>query len=76
MKVRANTDGFYGGRRYRQGSVFVFNGVKPGSWMDPIDAPVSKPVTPEPAPVDTLSALNKEQAAVEDEGVKRKSAKA
>lgn len=75
MKVRANADGFYGGRRYRKGSVFDFNGIKPGSWMDPVDAPVSKPLQQEPAPADTLSSLNREQAAIEDEGIKRKSAK-
>ncbi len=74
MKVRAIDDGFYDGMRRRRGAVFEFHGEKLGRWMELAEKPYT---APEPEqPYDTLSALNKEQAAVEDAGVKRKSAKA
>lgn len=74
MKVRAINDGFYDGMRRRRGDVFEFRGEKPGRWMEPAEKPY---IAPEPEqPYDTLSAINKDQAAVEKAGVKRKSANA
>ena len=70
MRVRAIEDGFYGDTRRRRGEVFEFHGKKLGSWMEPAEKPY---VEPEPeAPYDTLSAINREQHKIEEEGVQRK----
>ena len=45
MKVKAISQGFYGGSRRREGDVFEFGGDKPYSWMEPVadEKPARKP---------------------------------
>ena len=45
MKVKAITDGFYGGVRQRAGAVFEIKPGAKGKWFEPVadDTPVEKP---------------------------------
>jgi hypothetical protein len=63
VKVKAITQGFYGGKRFRAGDVFEVSDKAKSSWFDPVTdakpAPAKATKAKKDEPV-TLSELNKE----------------